>query len=224
MKSKLKKERFLSNEPSIQTATSNLFPPDVTLTSEGMANKLESRLLSSRTLSGAVNGVVSSLCSTLRPTATEDHGNDLVEGSDRSRKLQNDNLLVAAKSGATLEESEDNPEHSTTDRVTSPEADTDNDHSTESERDTSSDRDSMTGGGPLPPRASTPSSDYSSDRTSHISHVGSVSKAPGTNSVFLPTLSNGFIPGGSDTDWSDGEANPGGSVRKNRRGQRARRA
>ena len=46
----------------------------------------------------------------------------------------------------------------------------------------------------------------------------------GTESVFLPTLSNGFIPGGSDTDWSDSEARVADGVRKNRRGQRARRA
>ena len=223
LKSKLKKDKFLSNEPSIQTAILKLCLPEVTLPSEGMTNKLESRLLSSRTLSGTVNGVISSLCSTLQPTATEDHENDLVEGSDRSRKLQNDNL-VAAKSRTTLEESKDNPEYSSVDRITSAESDTDNEHSAEPEGDTSSDGDSTTGGGPLLPRASTPSSDYSSDRTSHIPHVGGVSKAPGTNSVFLPTLSNGFIPGGSDTDWSDGEANAGGSARKNRRGQRARRA
>jgi len=45
-----------------------------------------------------------------------------------------------------------------------------------------------------------------------------------TESAFLPTLSNGFIPGGSDTDWSDCEAGVADGVRKNRRGQRARRA
>jgi hypothetical protein len=50
------------------------------------------------------------------------------------------------------------------------------------------------------------------------------SKTLGTESVFLPTLSNGFIPGGSDTDWSDEEAKVADGVRKNRRGQRARRA
>ena len=225
LKNKLKKDKFLSNEPSIQMATPKLFPPGVTSTSEGMDNKLVSRLLSSRTLSGAVNGVILSLYSTLKPTATEDDGNDVMEGSDLSRKLQNENFLVAAKSRATLAECGD---VRTADRVTSPEADTDNelDTSAESEGDTntSNDHDSATGAGPLLPRASTPPFDYSSDRASPIPHVGGVSKTPEANSVFLPTLSHGFIPGGSDTDWSDGEVNAGGSVRKNRRGQRARRA
>jgi len=198
LKSKLKKDKFLSKDPSIRAAISKLFPLNVTLTSEGMANKLESRLLSSRTLSGAVNGVISSLCSTLKPT--EDHGIDI--------------------------KSEDNDQPTAT-RATSPEADTDDepDDSAETEEDTRSEDDSTTGGEPLSPRASSPSrSDSSSDRASHIPHVGGVSKIPGANSVFLPTLSNGFIPGGSDTDWSDGETEAGGGVRKNRRGQRARRA
>jgi hypothetical protein len=225
LKSKLKKDKFLSNEPSIQTAISKLFPPDLTANSEGVSNKLESRLLSSRTLSGAVNAVISSLCSTLKPT--EDHRNDMVEGSSRSQNLQDDNHLVASKSRAAVEESEDNSEHSTADRLTSPEADTnESDNSSEQDGDTSSDDDSAAGGGPRSSRASTtPSSlDSSSDRASPMSHVGGVPKTPGANSVFLPTLSNGFIPGGSDTDWSDGETEARGGVRKNRRGQRARRA
>ncbi|KAH9080556.1 Bud-site selection protein [Lactarius deliciosus] len=226
LKSKLKKDKFLSNEPSVQTAISKLFPPDsdVTLTSEGMAIKLESRLLSSKTLSGAVNGVISSLCSTLKPT--DDHGNDVVDESGRPRKLQNVDLPVGTKSRARLEVSEGNPEDSTADRVTSPEADTDDDepdNSAELERDTSSDDKSTTGGGPLSPRV--PSrSDSPSDRASPIPHLGGVLKTPGANSVFLPTLSNGFVPGGLDSDWSDGETGVGGGVRKNRRGQRARRA
>ncbi|KZT12043.1 Bud-site selection protein [Laetiporus sulphureus 93-53] len=44
-------------------------------------------------------------------------------------------------------------------------------------------------------------------------------------STFLPSLSVGFIKGDSDaSDWSDAEASVAGGVRKNRRGQRARRA
>ncbi|KAH9042142.1 Bud-site selection protein [Lactarius pseudohatsudake] len=229
LKSKLKKDKFLANEPSVQTAISKLFPPDsdVTLTSEGMAIKLESRLLSSKTLSGAVNGVISSLCSALKPT--DDHRNDVVDESGRPRRSQNVNLPVGTKSCTTLEVSEGNPEDSTTDRVTSPEADTDDDepgNSAELEGDTSSDDNSTTGGGPLSPRASLLPlrSDSSSDRASPIPHLGGVLKTPGANSVFLPTLSNGFVPGGSDSDWSDGETRVGGGVRKNRRGQRARRA
>ncbi|KAI5983472.1 Bud-site selection protein [Pisolithus albus] len=46
-----------------------------------------------------------------------------------------------------------------------------------------------------------------------------------SESVFLPTLSVGFARGGgSDSEFSDSEANVADGVRKNRRGQRARRA
>lgn len=53
---------------------------------------------------------------------------------------------------------------------------------------------------------------------------GSVQKAraPAAGSTFLPSLSVGFIPG-SDSEWSDSEVRTT-DVRKNRRGQRARRA
>ncbi|KZT73793.1 Bud-site selection protein [Daedalea quercina L-15889] len=51
------------------------------------------------------------------------------------------------------------------------------------------------------------------------------SKASAAESTFLPSLSVGFIRGDSDgSDWSDAEANVADGMRKNRRGQRARRA
>ena len=44
-------------------------------------------------------------------------------------------------------------------------------------------------------------------------------------STFLPSLSVGFVRGGSDSDWSDGDEAAGDiPKRKNRRGQRARKA
>lgn len=50
-------------------------------------------------------------------------------------------------------------------------------------------------------------------------------KASAAESTFLPSLSVGFVRGDSDaSDWSDAEANVADSTRKNRRGQRARRA
>jgi len=49
------------------------------------------------------------------------------------------------------------------------------------------------------------------------------SKASSAESTFLPSLSVGFIRGDSDSEWSDSEAKTT-DIRKNRRGQRARRA
>jgi len=48
---------------------------------------------------------------------------------------------------------------------------------------------------------------------------------PTSGSTFLPSLAVGFIRGDSDSEWSDGEAAAGDlPQRKNRRGQRARKA
>jgi len=50
------------------------------------------------------------------------------------------------------------------------------------------------------------------------------SKASTVQSAFLPSLSVGFVRGDSDTDFSDSETKADDGVKKNRRGQRARRA
>lgn len=51
------------------------------------------------------------------------------------------------------------------------------------------------------------------------------SSNPTAGSTFLPSLAVGFIRGDSDSEWSDGEAAAGDlPQRKNRRGQRARKA
>jgi len=54
--------------------------------------------------------------------------------------------------------------------------------------------------------------------------VKSKAKATTVRSAFLPSLSVGFVRGDSDTDFSDCEAKAADGVKKNRRGQRARRA
>lgn len=52
-----------------------------------------------------------------------------------------------------------------------------------------------------------------------------VFKQPNTTSTFLPSLSVGFVRGSDESDWSDSEAKIADSdKKKNRRGQRARRA
>ena len=56
-------------------------------------------------------------------------------------------------------------------------------------------------------------------------NVKSTSTASAAESKFLPSLSVGFTRGDSDSDWSDGEAGlADGPKKKNRRGQRARKA
>jgi hypothetical protein len=182
LKSKLKKDKLLSSHPSIQSALSNIFASDVAPAVGVIASKLESRLLSSKTLSKEVNTVILSLYSALKSSRDEGEGDD-----DESSRFHEPQILdppAAANQRVAIEASEDN--------------------SSDSDDNSSGSTDSTRGSG--------------------SSQHDDASQTLGTESAFLPTLSNGFIPGGSDTDWSDGEARVADGVRKNRRGQRARRA
>ncbi|KAI0251998.1 Bud-site selection protein [Lactifluus subvellereus] len=216
LKSKLKKDKFLSSEPAVQSAISKVFAPDATPTSEGMAIKLERRLLSSKTLSREVNTVISSLNSPLKLGG--DNGVDAGEDSSRPRRLQ--------KARATPEASESNAEHSIMDHGILPETDALGSVGVpDQELGDSVDSDDTNSGSGSATSTLPSGSHSSSDRAKHSPlRPNGASESLGDRSVFLPTLSNGFIPGGSDTDWSDAEANVADGMRKNRRGQRARRA
>jgi len=195
LKSKLKKDKFLSSDPSIQSEFSRIFASDAVPASEGMAAKLESRLLSSKTVSKEVTLVISSLHSTLNPSGDEEYSDD--EASDFLREPQIVDPPTVSNQRGTPEAPEDNCS------------------------------DSEISSGPSQTNTSTPPprSHAALGRTSHSPpHSHDAPRTLTTDSVFLPTLSNGFIPGGSDTDWSDGEARVADGPRKNRRGQRARRA
>ena len=198
MKNKLKKDKFLSSYPPIQSAVSKTFVSDTAPVWGGMAAKLESRLLSSKTLSKEVNMVILSLNSVLKPSG------DKEKSDDGSSSRPHEPLIVdspaAPNKRSALEASED--------------------HFSESGHD-SNDSSSLQHDTPTPPRKS----NSASYRTSYSPLLPDhASSTLGAESAFLPTLSNGFIPGGSDTDWSDREASAADGVRKNRRGQRARRA
>ena len=190
-----------------------------------MAAKLERRLLSSKTLSREISMVISSLDSPLK--LGRDNRVDAGEDSSRLRKLQT--------ARATPEASESNAEP-IMDHVIPPETCALGSVSVPNQElgdlidsgdDTNSSSGSATSSGPLQPMTSTPptASHSSSDRAKNSPRrPDGASQSLGDRTIFLPTLSNGFIPGGSDTDWSDAEANVANRIRKNRRGQRARRA
>ena len=209
LKSKLEKDKLLSRNPSMQAAISETFANDVSRASEGMAAKVESRLLSSKSLSKEVNLVVSSLHSALNPGGDEGGGGD--DDDDDASGSSHEPRIVGS---FAVDNQPGVPEASGGD-------------SDDSGSDTSGGSDSAGSDNPVQPRTSTlpKKSRATLDRASHSPlHPDGASKTQGTESIFLPTLSNGFIPGGSDTDWSDGEAGAADLVRKNRRGQRARRA
>jgi hypothetical protein len=160
-----------------------------------MAAKLESRLLSSKTLSKEVTLVISSLHSALNPSRDEEYSDD--EASSFLHEPQIVDPPTVSNQWGTPEASEYNCS------------------------------DSESSSGLSRTNTSTPPPRFHAalDRASHSpAHSHDALRTLTTDSVFLPTLSNGFIPGGSDTDWSDGEARVADGPRKNRRGQRARRA
>lgn len=196
LKNKLKKDKLLSSYPPIQSAVSKTFASDTALAPGGITEKLESRVLSSKTLSKEANMVILSLHSALKQDG--DKGDDV--SSSRPHESPIVDSPAATNQWSAIEASEDDSSDSADD----------------SSGSSSHQHDAST-----PPR----NSNSASYRTSHSPLLPDhASPTLETDSVFLPTLSNGFIPGGSDTDWSDREAGVADGVRKNRRGQRARRA
>lgn len=198
MKNKLKKDKLLSSYPPIQSAVSKTFASDTAPAPGVIAAKLESRLLSSKTLSKEVNLVILSLYSALKSSG------DKGEGDDGSPSRPHEPLIV------------DSP--ATTNQQSAIEA---------SEGDSSDSGDDSSSSSSIQHHTSAPprKSNSASYRTSYSPLLPDhASPTLGAESIFLPTLSNGFIPGGSDTDWSDREAGVADGIRKNRRGQRARRA
>ena len=184
----------MSSHPSIQSAVSNTFTSDAAPAPGGITAKLQNRILSSKTLSKEVNIVILSLHSALNPSGDKAEGDD--ELSSQSHEPQVIDPPATANRRGVVEASED--------------SDSGDESSGSTDSDTS---------------AQHPRHHSAFDRTSHSPLLpDDASQTLGTDSVFLPALSNGFIPGGSDTDWSDSEARAIGGVRKNRRGQRARRA
>jgi hypothetical protein len=96
----------LSSHPPMQSAVSNTFASDVAPTPGGIAAKLESRLLSSKTLSKEVNIVILSLHSALKLGG--DEGGDDSDESGRFNEPQIVNPFAAANQRGAIEASEDN--------------------------------------------------------------------------------------------------------------------
>lgn len=188
----------------MQSAVSKTFASDTAPAPGGIAAKLESRLLSSKTLSKEVNMVILSLYSALKPSG------DKGESDDGSSRRPHEPPIVDSPAATHQRSAIDASE----------------DDSSDSGDDSSGSTDSANGSSSFQYDTSAPPKPSSASyRTSHSPLLSNhASPTLRTESVFLPTLSNGFIPGGSDTDWSDREAAVADGVRKNRRGQRARRA
>ena len=238
---KLKKDRLLWENPPVQTAISVQLSTQL-LVSAAVGtplSKVQSRLLSSKVLAAEVAVVIEDLKLVLQPksetTAHEievqvnDHDTDIpLERPKKTKKAKGVQAIQTKQRAGSNNPDEDDGEIDEAGWESGSigeEEDTAQDDwesgsvrsgrkaGSSSGSDSSSEED-LDEENEKPPRRS-------ADKESTLRKAKS--KASAAESAFLPNLSVGFIRGDSDSEWSDSEAKTT-EVRKNRRGQRARRA
>jgi hypothetical protein len=218
VKSKFAKDHLLSRHDSINEALSqdvgnkvlSVVPQDATV------GKAYNRLLSSKVLAAEV----SLLCRSLHQRLDPDAGNNAENGSSI---INEENKAVVSGKTKSLElidlGDSDSASHLAADKVSQ----------WESGMETDDHFDAVDQESLFSSQESDPEYPQNMEDDGDLSLVknalGSATKASTTESTFLPSLSVGFIRGSDESDWSGDEppvAEPG--QRKNRRGQRARRA
>ncbi|KAJ3566929.1 hypothetical protein NP233_g6688 [Leucocoprinus birnbaumii] len=229
MKTKITKDKLLSPNEQIQESLSLELGEKLLSASpkEGPTAKVHSRLLSSKILATEI----SSLCEALRELLGHQPKKPRKEGGsddhlDTSGDAKNPpsqkegtatDTHIAADSDMDLEEAEDRIIDETGwESGTVDEEERLNDSGVDSEEDE--------------PAIFEFDSDIETNRRTKPLQSAAPAKLPAAQqsnatSTFLPSLSVGFIRGSDESDWSDTEAkaaDPG--QKKNRRGQRARRA
>ncbi|EMD39958.1 hypothetical protein CERSUDRAFT_112194 [Gelatoporia subvermispora B] len=254
LKSKLKKDRILASNTHAQAAiaaelTTDLLTPSAAGTP---AARVESRLLSSKTLAAEVHAVVDSLKEVIVPTKKakkeaqteekEGDGEDDDDNADVERPAKAKKRESAAKlhveaaddsdaevddagweSGSIHGENEDEDQPAD-DGWESGSVDGGRPGGTALLGDESSDEDEDEDPSASDSEVQPPPRKVAKPSTATHDAKGK-SKATSAESTFLPSLSVGFTRGDSDaSDLSDSEAKAADNGRKNRRGQRARRA
>lgn len=238
---KIRKDKELSknddaNAAVAQELSSNLVQPAAP---GSHLAKVQARLLSSKALGAEVVRVIQVLKGVLHPEAKlaekSDEDDEEVPAPEPSRKKAKvassdsnessgeESEEDAERGGVVLSEADDEVDDggwesgSVHDDV---EAQADSDDGSESESGDQQDEDEAGDEDEVQPQASPRVKASVSKKATDI-----VSKGKNAaESTFLPSLAVGFTRGDSDSDWSDEEANVADGVRKNRRGQRARRA
>ncbi|KAJ3775518.1 Bud-site selection protein [Lentinula raphanica] len=238
LRTKLTKDKVLSVNESMQTALSKELASNLLQPADGgtAAAKIQSRLLSSKVLSSEVTATVEDLRSVIAPSTDSQDGDISAEldesASERPKKmskLEDSDVEMDLGEGEGVSNNIDDEDEADVDEwesgtVGDDEKEADDGWESGSILGESDDgymdedlpSDSLEGEGKKvtlrkPSLPSGPSK--------------SIPKPAAGNSTFLPTLSVGFIRG-SDSDWSDNEDNAAAESgqKKNRRGQRARRA
>ncbi|EIW80976.1 Bud-site selection protein [Coniophora puteana RWD-64-598 SS2] len=222
LRSKIKKDKMLSShdlmEPAMSKELSNGL---VSLPAPGSpASRVQSRILSSKILATEISGIVLGLKAVLYPdTAPAGHSAD----GPTSPPMKKSRIASSA-----MDVDDDADDHEGDDGSAEGDDNEAADHASDGWESGSihDGNKAPSGGASLGSEDEHDISDDSnaSELRPSVSKSKIAPKTTGSQSAFLPSLAAGFIRGDSDEDWSDAEANVADGVRKNRRGQRARRA
>lgn len=231
---KIKKDKVLSENPLVQSAvsselTSNSLAPAPSGTPKA---KAQSRLLSSKLLATEITAVLEALRNHLIPTSdiggVSDNDEKVILGSAKRRKDKDRMNSPVSPLESDSDEGYSTGSHDDEERVVAE----DDGWQSRTVSDEQSALDGWESG------TIDDNSDYNKE-SDDVSDIGNQVTSPSGivtqtrnsaslskgESVFLPTLSVGFARGGgSDSEFSDSEAKAADGVKKNRRGQRARRA
>ncbi|KXN88250.1 BUD22 family protein C4F10.06, partial [Leucoagaricus sp. SymC.cos] len=234
-RSKITKDRVLSQHEQIQGALSQALGDKILPRSvpEGSAAKVHSRLLSSKILATEI----SSLCDDLREFLGHEPKKSRFETDGKIRldvQISEDstshNPGILKESHMATEPDMDSEEENLIDEAgwESGTVDEEEHHSDGDGWDLqpqSSGEEELDDLGQEDDSTSANRHHQKSARSEAPTKVPlSAAKQSDAISTFLPSLSVGFVRGSDDSDWSDNEAKVADSGKKNRRGQRARRA
>ncbi len=252
LRNKFKKYKFLSKQPACDVAVSSelQLPPIENAEKSKAASVVESRFMSSKTLAKEVDRILQSFRALLGGgtaagdvAPTEGDGewggfgdanlksatkgeqkkglkqtaageaSDAKDGSD----VEQDELLYSSNFEGEEGEADGWESGSINEDVTQPVLASSDNSDDESDGEASGSGPASSDAGAPPKKPKKPPKQKPSTAAENSN--------PTAGSTFLPSLAVGFIRGDSDSEWSDGEAAAGDlPQRKNRRGQRARKA
>jgi hypothetical protein len=242
LKTRLNKDRILSQNEHVRTAASNELASTLIPAASGPLAKCESRLLSSKILAAEVAVVLEDLRNLLQPKNKENDSELKDKGASivSQKKLKQEGVLQGVdlwsvpsgnrverkEDGLPLDEpgSESNTEEADeagweSGAIDDNEKDIDGGWQSGSLADSDSDDDE---------EAAVPSTTKPSKKAARPGVPSStvIARSSAQQSTFLPSLSVGFVRGASDdSDFGEAAAAAGDiDFKKNRRGQRARRA
>ncbi|KAK0201706.1 Bud-site selection protein [Desarmillaria ectypa] len=208
LRSKLLKDRVLAGNEHVQAAISDQLQSNL-LSSVTGSTKVQSRILSSKVLAVEIANIIESLRAVILPPADED-----AETSEPPRKM----TKVEEEEG----EEEEEEEAEAGDEMGWESGTVGDD---EKENDDGWESGSLDEDGNVDEGNDDTEDRPENPRAKPIASTKGQNKSSAGASTFLPSLSIGFIKGNDDSDWSESDAKAGDiEQKKNRRGQRARRA